>query len=182
MAVTAHLAQVNIALIKGPLDGPIMAGFVKRLDDINALADRSPGFVWRLQTGDGNAIYVRPFDDDRIIANLSVWQTVEQLHEFVYKSAHAPVMRRRQEWFSKFQGAYVALWWVPEGHVPSIDEAKQRLARLDQHGPTSFAFTFKDRFPVDEALLRATDWSAFAPCPEAKPGPSTSSPTLECGR
>jgi hypothetical protein len=164
MAAKAHLAQVNIALMKGALDGPVMASFVERLDEINALADRSPGFVWRLQTGEGNAIYVRPFDDERIIANLSVWQTVEQLHDFVYKSAHAPVMRRRQEWFSKFQGAYVVLWWVPAGHVPSIDEAKERLAQLDQNGPTSFAFTFKERFQVDEALLGTSDGSLNVRC------------------
>jgi hypothetical protein len=168
MAVKAHLAQVNIALMKGPFDGPVMAGFVERLDEINALADGSPGFVWRLQTGQGNAAYLRPFDDDRIIANLSVWTGIEELHQFVYKSAHAHVMRRRQEWFSKFKGAYVALWWVPEGHLPSMDEAKTRLAHLEKHGPTPFVFTFKDRFPPDEALLSATDWSSFDDCPEAR--------------
>ena len=151
MTAKAHLAQVNVALMKGELDEPVMAGFVERLDEINALADRSPGFIWRLQTGEGNATYVRPFDDARIIANLSVWQTVEQLHDFVFKSAHAPLVRRRQEWFSRFQGSYVALWWVPEGHVPTVDEAKERLGHLDRNGPTPFAFTFKDRFPMDEA-------------------------------
>jgi hypothetical protein len=171
MLVKAHLAQVNIALMKGPLDGPVMAGFVERLDEINALADRSPGFVWRLQTGEGSATYVRPYDDERIIANLSVWQTVEHLHDFVYQSAHTPVMRRRQEWFSRFQGAYVALWWVPEGHVPSVDEAKKRLAHLDENGPSSLAFTFKERFPVDEGLLSETDWSSFEPCPAVKHRP-----------
>jgi hypothetical protein len=151
--VKAHLAQVNIGLIKGPLDGPIMAGFVERLDEINALADGSPGFVWRLQTGEGNATYVRPYDDERIIVNLSVWRTVDELHDFVYRTAHAAIMRRRQEWFSKFQGSYVALWWVPENHLPSLDEAKKRLAHLEQNGPTPFAFTFRDRFPVDLCKL-----------------------------
>jgi hypothetical protein len=142
-----QLAQVNVAQAAAPLDSPVMAGFVERLDEINALADGSPGFVWRLQDGTGNAAYLRPYDDDRIIFNLSVWQGIEPLHDFVYKTAHAPVMRRRQEWFGKFPGAYVALWWVVEGHRPSVDEAKARLAHLDHHGPTPFAFTFKNRFP-----------------------------------
>lgn len=145
MTNSLHLAQVNVALVKAPLESPMMTGFVERLNEINSLADRSPGFVWRLQTGSGNATYARPYDDDRIIVNLSVWQTIEHLHEFVFKSAHAPIMRRRQEWFAKFEGAYVALWWVPAGHEPSIDEAKERLAHLDRHGPTPFAFTFKSR-------------------------------------
>ena len=178
MAAKAHLAQVNIAVMKGPLEGPVMAGFVERLEEINSLADGSPGFVWRLQTGQGNATYLRPYDDERIIANLSLWQTVEELHAFVYKSAHAPVMRRRQEWFSKFQGAYVALWWVPEGHLPSMDEAKKRLAHLEQFGPTSFAFTIKDRFPVDETVLNATDWASFEHCPEVQRR-APSYPTLQ---
>jgi Domain of unknown function (DUF3291) len=160
-----QLAQVNIARMKGPLESEVMAGFVARLDEINALADASPGFVWRLQTSEGNATYLRPYDDDRILFNLSVWQTIDDLKAYVYQSAHAEVLRRRQEWFSKFAGVFVALWWVPAGHRPSVDEAKKRLAYLDEHGPTPFAFTFKVTFPPDEALLKDTDWSAFEPCP-----------------
>jgi len=160
-----QLAQVNIARMKGPLESEVMAGFVARLDEINALADASPGFVWRLQTSEGNATYLRPYDDDRILFNLSVWQTIDDLKAYVYQSAHTEVLRRRQEWFSKFAGVFVALWWVPAGHRPSVDEAKKRLAYLDEHGPTPFAFTFKVTFPPDEALLRDTDWSAFEPCP-----------------
>jgi hypothetical protein len=160
-----HIAQVNIARMNALLDDPIMAGFVARLAEINALADRSPGFVWRLQSSEGNATYLRPYDDDRILFNLSVWSTVDQLKQYVYGSAHAQLLRQRREWFEKFGGAYVALWWVPTDHRPSVDEAKQRLAHLETHGPTPFAFTFKTTFPPDEAYLRAIDWSAFKPCP-----------------
>jgi hypothetical protein len=165
MKSSMHLAQVNIARMKGPLESAIMAGFVARLDEINALADRSPGFVWRLQTDEGNATYLRPYDDDRILFNLSVWESIEHLREYVYRSAHVAVLRDRHEWFSKFERAYLALWWIPAGHRPSVDEAKKRLAHLDQHGPTPFAFTFKVAFPPDPAVLQATDWSAFEPCP-----------------
>ncbi len=160
-----HIAQVNIARMKAPLEDPVMAGFVARLEEINALADRSPGFVWRLQTTDGNATYLRPYDDDRILFNLSVWETVEQLKRYVYYSAHVEVLRQRQAWFEKFAGAYVALWWVPQGRLPGVDEAKQRLAHLEAHGPTQFAFTFKKVFAPDEAFVQSIDWSSFKPCP-----------------
>jgi Domain of unknown function (DUF3291) len=160
-----HLAQVNIARMKAPLDAPLMAGFVARLDEINALADRSPGFVWRLQTPEGNATYLRPYDDDRILFNMSVWESIDALKRYVYYTAHVELWRQRQDWFDRFAGAYAALWWVPKGHLPGIDEAKKRLAHLDAHGPSPFAFTFKQPFPADEAFARGTDWSAFKPCP-----------------
>jgi Domain of unknown function (DUF3291) len=160
-----HVAQVNIGRIKGPLDSAVMAGFVRRLEEINALADRGPGFVWRLQTEEGNATYLRPYEDDRILLNMSVWETIEALRHYVYKTAHAELLRQRHEWFEKFAGAYTALWWVPAGHIPGIDEAKKRLAYLDKHGPTQFAFTFKNVFPADEEYQSAIDWSSFRPCP-----------------
>ncbi len=160
-----HIAQVNIGRVKAPLDDPIMAGFVTRLDEINALADGSPGFVWRLQTSEGNATYLRPYKDDRILLNMSVWQTVESLKHYVYRTAHAPLLQQRQAWFEKFAGAFMALWWVPEGHIPGIDEAKKRIAYLDAHGPTQFAFTFKAVFEPDEAFQHTIDWSSFRPCP-----------------
>lgn len=141
-----HVAQVNIARMRGPLEGPEMAGFVARLEEINGLADDSAGFVWRLKTGAGDATYLRPYDDDRILFNLSVWRSVDDLRAYVYRSVHAEVMRRRHEWFEKFDGAYTALWWIPAGHTPSVDEAKARLAHLDRHGPTATAFTFKVLF------------------------------------
>jgi hypothetical protein len=138
-----HIAQVNIARMKAPLDSPVMAGFVARLEEINALADGSPGFVWRLQTPEGDATYLRPYDDDRILFNLSVWTDVESLKQYVYRTAHAELLRDRRSWFEHFAGSYVALWWVPAGHIPGIDEAKQRLAHLEAHGPSPFAFTFR---------------------------------------
>jgi len=160
-----QIAQVNIGRMKGALEDPVMAGFVARLDEINALADRSPGFVWRLQTEAGNATYMRPFDDDRILFNMSVWESIEQLKRYVYYTAHVEVLKRRADWFEKFSGAYTALWWVPQGHRPSVDEAKKRLAHLDAHGPSPFAFTFKNPFPADEQFVNSIDWSSFKPCP-----------------
>jgi len=146
---TLHIAQVNIGRIKAPLEDPIMAGFVNRLDEINAMADGSAGFVWRLQNSEGNATSLRPYDDDRILVNMSVWESIEHLKQFVYHTMHAELLRGRQAWFEKFESTYTALWWIPKGHVPSVDEAKERLAKLDSHGPTQFAFTFKNPFPPD---------------------------------
>ena len=159
-----HMAQVNIARMKAPLDSPVMSGFVERLDEINALADRSPGFVWRLQTSAGNATYLRPYDDDRILFNLSVWETADALKDYVYRTAHAQLLRQRQQWFEQFAGAYVALWWVPAGHIPGIEEAKKRLAYLDANGPTQFAFGLKSILPLDEEFQQSIDWSCFQPC------------------
>jgi Domain of unknown function (DUF3291) len=162
-----HLAQVNIGRMRAALEDPIMAGFVARLDAINALADRSPGFVWRLQTDAGNATYLRPYDDDRILFNFSIWDSVEALRAYVYKSAHAELLRQRRDWFEQFAGAQLAMWWVPRGHIPSIDEAKKRLAHLEEHGPSQFAFNFKNVFPPDADYINGFDWSMFEPCPAA---------------
>jgi hypothetical protein len=160
-----HIAQVNIGRVKAALDDPRMAGFVNRLDEINLLADQSPGFVWRLQTSVGNATYLRPFDDDRILFNMSVWRTMEELRHYLYRTSHAELLRQRYEWFENFRGVFAALWWVPKGHFPSIDEAKKRLAHLEAHGPTQFAFNFKTTFQPDEEFQRGIDWSSFQPCP-----------------
>jgi hypothetical protein len=160
-----HIAQVNIGRVTAPPDDPIMAGFMSRLDEINALADGSPGFIWRLQTSEGNATYLRPYDDDRILVNMSVWESIEALKHYVYRTAHVELLRQRQEWFEKFSGAYLALWWVPAGHRPGIDEAKKRIAHLQAHGPTQFAFTFKTTFEPDPEFQQAIDWSSFEPCP-----------------
>ncbi len=141
-----HLAQVNIGRIRAPLDDPIMAGFVARLDEINALADSSPGFVWRLQTEDGNAIAVHVYEDDRILLNLSVWESVETLHDYVYRSSHAQPLRERLQWFEKPDQPIVAMWWIPAGQLPTPEEAKQRLDHLRTHGPAEYAFNFKTRF------------------------------------
>jgi hypothetical protein len=160
-----HLAQVNIGRMRAPLDDALMKGFVERLAEINASADASPGFVWRLQTPEGDATYLRPYDDDRILVNMSVWESVGALKAYVYRSVHAEVLKQRREWFEQFAGVYLALWWVPAGHHPGVDEAKKRLAHLEAHGPSQFAFTFKTVHEPDEAFIRAVDWSTFVPCP-----------------
>jgi heme-degrading monooxygenase HmoA len=142
-----HLAQVNVALLRAPLDGPELAGFVALLEPINALADRSPGFVWRLQTEDGDATAVRPFDDDRMLVNLTVWESLEALRDFVYASRHLDAMRRRREWFHRLAVPYLALWWVPAGSVPTVAEAKRRLELVQRQGPGPDAFTLREPSP-----------------------------------
>jgi hypothetical protein len=143
--VEFHLVQLNIGLAKGSMDGPVMAGFAAELDRINALADAAPGFVWRLQTEDGDATAIRPYEDERMMVNMSVWESIEELRRFVYTTGHTGVMRRRKLWFEKLE-TYLVLWWVPAGHEPTIDEAKERLAHLADHGPTPHAFTFRASF------------------------------------
>ena len=144
-----HLAQVNIGRMKAPLDSAVMEGFVARLDEINALADGSPGFVWRLQTSEGNATYLRPYDDDRILFNLSVWESVDHLKAYVYRTAHAQLLQSRRQWFEQFEKPFVALWWIAAGHVPTIDEAKERLATLQERGPSPLAFDLRTSFAPD---------------------------------
>jgi Domain of unknown function (DUF3291) len=141
-----HIAQLNIGRIRGPIDSPIMAEFVALLDPVNAVADASPGFVWRLQTEEGNATAVRPYEDESIAVNMSVWESIDDLAAFVYRSGHVDVMRRRREWFERMR-IYMVLWWIPAGELPTVEEAKERLEHLRVHGPTPYAFTFKARFP-----------------------------------
>ena len=160
-----NIAQVNIGRIRAELDDPIMAGFVNRLDEINALADASPGFVWRLVIDDNNATYLRPYDDPRLLLNMSVWESVEHLRHFVFQTSHKELLRLRHNWFEKISQVYTTLWWVPAGHIPSVDEAKRRLDHLEAHGPTQFAFTFQSVFQPDEEFQRTIDWSSFRPCP-----------------
>ena len=146
-----HLAQVNIARMLGPIDSTVMAGFVARLDDINALADGWPGFVWRLQGEGNNATDLRPFEDNMLIVNLSVWESLQALKDYVYKSDHVNIFRRRKEWFEPMKEMHMALWWVSQGHIPTVQEAKERLEHLRTHGPTLHAFTFAKPF---EPILR----------------------------
>jgi hypothetical protein len=130
------------------MDGSVMAGFKAALDPINTLADAAPGFVWRLQTEDGDATAIRPYEDERMMVNMSVWESTEALRAFVYTTAHTSVMRNRNRWFEKLE-TYLVLWWVPAGHEPTIQEAKERLEHLKRHGPTPYAFTFRASFPAD---------------------------------
>ena len=148
-----HLAEANIGRIRAPLEDPIMEGFRSQLDPVNALADRSPGFVWRLQTEDGNAMAIRPFPDERMAINMSVWESLEALQQFVYRSAHVGPLRDRKQWFEPIEGPILVLWWIPAGHVPTVEEALNRLQHLKQQGPSPHAFTF--RAPLDPALRQA---------------------------
>jgi hypothetical protein len=152
-----HLAQLNVGRIVGPLDGPVMADFMAGLDEINALAEASPGYVWRLQTEDGNATAIRPYEDDRMLVNLSVWESAEALADFVYRSDHVRFLRRRREWFEPPVEAIVVLWWIPAGTTPTAAEAVERLEHLRRHGPTARAFTFRQRFDPDGRPVRADE-------------------------
>jgi len=143
-----HIAQINIARMLAPIDDPIMTEFVAQLPPINALADGSPGFVWRLQTDSGDATSIKVYDDEFIIVNLTVWESVDALHQYVYKSAHSRVLRDRKRWFEKFNGPYYALWWIPAGHLPSTEEGKERLDYLRQRQDSAYAFSFKNVFPA----------------------------------
>lgn len=140
-----ELAQLNIAQPIAPLDSPTLADFVANLDRINALADRSSGFVWRLKDETGDAVgFNKPFSDDMIV-NMSVWESVEALHDYVYQSVHVEVMRRRKDWFESVQNVSAVLWWIPQGHIPDLFEAYARLELLSQTGPSQDAFNFKTR-------------------------------------
>ena len=145
-----ELAQLNIAIMREPLESPGMADFVASLARINALAEDSAGFVWRLQTEEGDATAMRPLGADTLI-NISVWRDADSLNQYVYKSAHAEIMRRRQEWFERMREAHVVLWWVRRGHRPGTAEAIERLELLRASGPTQEAFTFRQTFPAPDA-------------------------------
>ena len=147
-----HFAQINIARAVADLDSPLMAGFLSRLDEINALADSAKGFVWRLQSDGGDATSIRAFDDPRTYINLSVWETPEDLKNFVYRTAHVELIRDREASFSRLPVQHQAAWWVPAGHRPSAQEGRDRLLKLREQGPSSVAFTLARPFPqpVDE--------------------------------
>ena len=143
-----HLAQINVGRLVAPRGDSRVTPFFDALARVNSLAEQSAGFVWRLQSEAGNATDIQTTSDSLFIVNMSVWLDAEALFEFVYRSAHTPEMARRREYFERFEGAYQALWWVPAGHVPSVDEGLSRLWRLDRYGPTRESFTFKMRFPA----------------------------------
>ncbi len=144
-----HLAQVNIAKMLAEGSDPIMAEFMNALDEINALAERTAGFVWRLQADDGNATALRVFADPLLAVNMSVWESLDALYQFTYYSDHTSFYRRRGEWFHKPTDPIMVLWWIPAGTIPTVDEAKAKLQHLTDHGPTPAAFTFKQAFTPD---------------------------------
>lgn len=148
---TFHLAQMNIAKARAAMDDAIMQGFVSRLDEINALADAAPGFVWRLQTDAGDATGIQAYDDPNIIINMSVWENLDALKHIVYKTMHVDLLRDRDAWFDKIREAHQVLWWVPCGHRPTVEEGQERLQRLREHGPGPRAFTFARAVPIVES-------------------------------
>jgi hypothetical protein len=152
-----QLAQINVGRLVAPSGDIRVQPFFDALERINALAEGSAGFVWRLQTSAGNATDIQPTSDPLLIVNLSVWADAEALFEFVYRSGHTPEMARRREYFERFDGAYQALWWVPAGYRPSVDEGLARLWRLDRYGPTAEAFTFKMRFAAPGVCASPVD-------------------------
>lgn len=149
MSAGYELAQVNIGRLRAPVDHPMIKDFFDNLDPINALAEASPGFVWRLKGEGNNASDLQPFEDPMIAINMSTWTDIPSLGAFVYRSGHIEFMRRRREWFEHMD-LYMVLWWVPAGHRPTIDEAKAKLALLEANGPTPEAFTFKVPFPAPD--------------------------------
>jgi hypothetical protein len=141
-----QLAQINVAQAKAEMDTDAMSRFVSRLDEINQIADKSPGFIWRLQSDDGDATSIRVFDDPLLLVNMSVWDSVEALKTFVYKSLHVELIRDREAWFNKLGTAHQALWWIPHGHIPTTREAEEKLEHIRQHGASQEAFTFGKLF------------------------------------
>ena len=141
-----HLTQINVATLLHPLDHPEIKGFVDQLEAINALAERSTGFVWRLKTEEGDATALRPFGPD-VIVNMSVWEDIEALRAFTYKTDNVGVLRRRKDWFHLPESAHLAMWWIEAGTVPDLEDAARRLDRLTRDGPSAEAFNFKQSFP-----------------------------------
>ncbi len=157
MATRWHLAQINIGRLIAPEGDELVQPFFDALDEINVLADESPGFIWRLQGFGDSATDLRPTIDPRLLINMSVWENAEKLFEYVYRTAHTSVMAGRRNWFERLEGAFAALWWIPVNHRPSVDEGLARLWHLDRFGPTTHAFTFKARFPQPDTHGEAVD-------------------------
>lgn len=148
-----HLAEINVAKMKGvDIDDPIMKDFVDNLDKVNAIAESSKGFVWRYIDESNNATTADPFNDKQMIVNLSVWKTLEDLEHFMYHTFHMEIMKRKKEWFKKFESAYVALWWIKKDHIPTLEEAMLKLKELNKTGPTPHVFNFKKKYKQPSEL------------------------------
>lgn len=145
-----HLAQLNIARAKYPLDAPEIKDFVDNLDVVNAIAEQSEGFVWRLKDESGDATSIQAFDDPSLLINMSVWTSPDSLKDFMFRTHHRDFMRRKGEWFEKLNEDSYVLWWIEEGYIPTAEEAKARLQYLREHGDSPYAFTFKANFTPDD--------------------------------
>ena len=159
-----HLAQINIAELKAPLDSPELKDFVDNLDRINALGESSEGFVWRLKDEGNNATEILPFGEN-VIINMTVWRDVESLKRFTYQSAHTAIMKRRREWFTKMAQLHFVLWWIPRDHLPTVAEAAIKLEHLRKHGATAAAFTFGEAFSAPDAPQPGSPFSFLDTCP-----------------
>jgi hypothetical protein len=145
-----QIAQINIAKMKAPLESPIMADFVANLDRINGIAESSNGFVWRLKDENNNATSIKVFDDDYILVNMSVWENIDALFNFAYKSQHAEIFKRREEWFDKMSEMHMAIWYIANDQYPPAAEGAKRLEHIREHGDTPYSFSFKKKFtPID---------------------------------
>jgi hypothetical protein len=168
-----QLAELNIARLRQPLEHPDTAEFVTALDEINALAECSPGFVWRLTDDSGHSSsYVRAYDDPLMIINLSVWASPDALHDFVFRTAHTPFLRRRREWFERMDEAFLVCWWIPAGHLPTVDDAMARLDGLRADGVSDEAFTLRDRRPPPATPPVASTGAWNASASSASPMPA----------
>lgn len=148
--MTRHqLAQLNIAQARAEMDADLMSGFTARIDEINRLAESAPGFVWRLQDEQGDATALRVFNDPLMLVNMSIWESLEALQDYVYQSLHVELMKERKDWFHKMGEVHQVLWWVPAGHIPGIEEAKMRLEQIRSQGPCREAFSFARPFPPE---------------------------------
>ena len=144
-----QLAEINVARMKGiNIDDPIMKEFVDNLDVVNELAENSEGFIWRLKDDNNNATSLNPYDDEQVIINISVWESVETLEQYVFKTFHSDFLKRRKEWFHKYGQVHTAMWWIEAGNYPTVEEAVAKLASLQKDGATQDVFNFKDRFSV----------------------------------
>lgn len=150
-----HLAQANIAKMLAPLDDPLMDGFTKQLEYINRIADISPGFIWRFQTEEGDATALRPFDDETILFNMSVWESAEALHQYVYRSNHNKPLKDRKQWFVPTGKPALVMWWIVAGTIPTPADALERIDTLEKLGPSAEAFTFKIQYKPDGSLIGA---------------------------
>lgn len=145
-----HIAQLNIARAKYPLEDLRMTGFVSRVDEINGLGEKSPGFVYRFKDEDGDTTSLRVFPDPQLVINLTVWESMEALKDFTYRTAHAELIRLRKHWFTPMDGPHVVLWWIKNGHTPTLEEARERLEQLEREGPGPMAFDFKNVFSPEQ--------------------------------
>lgn len=143
-----QLAEINIARMKGvTINDPIMKEFVDNLDKVNEIAEKSGGFVWRLKDEDNNATNFNPYNDEQIIVNYSIWDNIETLEHYMYKTFHSEFLKRRKEWFQTFGQVSTAMWWVKKGEIPDITEAMEKLDYLQKNGASEIVFNFKQKFP-----------------------------------